>query len=135
MNAMKMKTLPTTITYFRVDEVIECLSLGAPYDWKTPEAKAKRARVEADLMATMPDAYKASADGTPEMREFPEPDAEPDRKLSLVWAKLNDESRGAIRSAVAKELREREASYRAHYPREARADLARRHERRHREAA
>lgn len=122
-----IRPLPAAARVMRVDEVIECLSLGAPNHWTTTEAKAQRATVEADLLAVMLDAYKASAEGTPEQREFPEPDAEADRKLSLVWEKLTDASRAAIRSAIAMHEREGRNAFRKHYPEEARRDLARRH--------
>lgn len=85
---------PETLTYWRVDEVIECLTFGD-----------KRHDVERALMEAMPQAYQSSkVSQSPEIAEWPEPDRDPDRKVSLIWDKLPAEVRDAITAAAAKEF-------------------------------
>ncbi len=95
--------LHPALEYWKVDEVIECLSLGHPYLWNTLAAKEQRRKVEEDLLAVMPDAYETSAHGSPEQREVPEPDGEPDRLLSLIWDKLKPGTQKIILAAYEKE--------------------------------
>lgn len=97
-------TIPDSIRFWRVDEVIECLPLSHPLSWTTPEGKAQSQKVQAALLEAMPDAYKTSAHGTPEEREVPEPDGTPDRQISLIWDKLPEDIQAIIVAAANHEF-------------------------------
>ena len=98
--------VPSFTEFWRVDEVIECLPLGYPFDARTQAAEraAQWKAVSEELMAAMPDAY-GSPDGvhdpeSPNFREFPpEPDVDRQWKLARVWDRLSPTARRVVHAA------------------------------------
>lgn len=79
------------LTYWRVDEVIECLDMGG-----------HGTEVTSALLAAMPDAYGGEVPGED---DWPEPDSHRDApyKLSRIWADLDPVIQGYIADAAAKQ--------------------------------
>lgn len=93
--AVEKLDIPAQIQYWRVDECMECLSFGED-----------RRMVEAALLTLMPTAYGES-EAAKERETPPEPDADPEFKLSAIWDRLTDYEKRAIIKAAAHEFRVR----------------------------
>lgn len=92
MDTNNKTDIPAALTYWRVDEVIECLSFGE-----------HRHEVEQALLTAMPEAYGGELPGED---DWPEPDASRDApyKLSVVWGKLDTSIQGYVAEAAHKEF-------------------------------
>lgn len=86
---------------WKVDEIIECLTLGGP-NWASEEGQAQRKKVEDALLKAMPNAYAKhpdDPDGATGKNEWPEADSHKDRKLATIWHRLEGDVQQIILDA------------------------------------
>ncbi len=88
--------IPMWTKYYRVDEVIECFTLGA-----------NRQSITKELLTLMPNVYDShpdDPDGEVGKNEWPEADSHKDRKLSCIWCDLSLDTQTVLTDAYTERL-------------------------------